>query len=589
MTKGSKTNSWPHQTQGGNQMFGRFRIKSIGLRISIAFYLLLLCLIVLSVTVIGRLNSMEANTNDITDKWMPAIQQINHLNYTTEHILSLSYRHFDARAEEKKSLSEERTTYIRETAQTIKIYDQKAKSDEEQQHWSDFKAEWEAYLKLNVQAIKLSDEGQTELAKEVSEKGAASFDDLQVNLNYLVEYNREQSDIAAARTIRIVQDGRITIMLGVLAMILITAVSIPIIRSQVVRPLLRVISAVKLIAEGQLNVQDVHTKYEDEVGALAKAVNVMKSNLTSMVLNVRRIAESVNRQSIDLTVASEEVKIGSRQIAATMEESARAAESQAMTAVESTRAVTGLNSHIQQHAEQGRRLQAMSDQVLEQGLNGRMVMEQSVQQMRLIAGTVFASMSKMEQLDRKNEDISKLVQVIRDIARQTNLLALNASIEAARAGESGRGFAVVAAEVRSLSEAVQASVEEITAITEDIQQDSQGVVAELRLGVQETERGQEQVQATGELFRNISESVESMVVVIAKMTEGLKGMQEASARMNGFSQQISAVSEQTAASVEEVSASAEEQVSSMETISGNVQQLKALSGDLLTSIEKLKI
>ncbi|CAH1203868.1 MULTISPECIES: methyl-accepting chemotaxis protein [Paenibacillus] len=570
-------------------MFGRFRIKSIGLRISIAFYLLLLCLIVLSVTVIGRLNSMEANTNDITDKWMPAIQQINHLNYTTEHILSLSYRHFDARAEEKKSLSEERTTYIRETAQTIKIYDQKAKSDEEQQHWSDFKAEWEAYLKLNVQAIKLSDEGQTELAKEVSEKGAASFDDLQVNLNYLVEYNREQSDIAAARTIRIVQDGRITIMLGVLAMILITAVSIPIIRSQVVRPLLRVISAVKLIAEGQLNVQDVHTKYEDEVGALAKAVNVMKSNLTSMVLNVRRIAESVNRQSIDLTVASEEVKIGSRQIAATMEESARAAESQAMTAVESTRAVTGLNSHIQQHAEQGRRLQAMSDQVLEQGLNGRMVMEQSVQQMRLIAGTVFASMSKMEQLDRKNEDISKLVQVIRDIARQTNLLALNASIEAARAGESGRGFAVVAAEVRSLSEAVQASVEEITAITEDIQQDSQGVVAELRLGVQETERGQEQVQATGELFRNISESVESMVVVIAKMTEGLKGMQEASARMNGFSQQISAVSEQTAASVEEVSASAEEQVSSMETISGNVQQLKALSGDLLTSIEKLKI
>lgn len=589
MTKGSKTNSWPHQTQGGNQMFGRFRIKSIGLRISIAFYLLLLCLIVLSVTVIGRLNSMEANTNDITDKWMPAIQQINHLNYTTEHILSLSYRHFDARAEEKKSLSEERTTYIRETAQTIKIYDQKAKSDEEQQHWSDFKAKWEAYLKLNVQAIKLSDEGQTELAKEVSEKGAASFDDLQVNLNYLVEYNREQSDIAAARTIRIVQDGRITIMLGVLAMILITAVSIPIIRSQVVRPLLRVISAVKLIAEGQLNVQDVHTKYEDEVGALAKAVNVMKSNLTSMVLNVRRIAESVNRQSIDLTVASEEVKIGSRQIAATMEESARAAESQAMTAVESTRAVTGLNSHIQQHAEQGRRLQAMSDQVLEQGLNGRMVMEQSVQQMRLIAGTVFASMSKMEQLDRKNEDISKLVQVIRDIARQTNLLALNASIEAARAGESGRGFAVVAAEVRSLSEAVQASVEEITAITEDIQQDSQGVVAELRLGVQETERGQEQVQATGELFRNISESVESMVVVIAKMTEGLKGMQEASARMNGFSQQISAVSEQTAASVEEVSASAEEQVSSMETISGNVQQLKALSGDLLTSIEKLKI
>lgn len=173
--------------------------------------------------------------------------------------------------------------------------------------------------------------------------------------------------------------------------------------------------------------------------------------------------------------------------------------------------------------------------------------------------------------------------------RQTNLLALNASIEAARAGESGRGFAVVASEVRKLSEAVQTSVEEITVITEDIQQESQGVVAELRTGVQETELGQEHVLASGQLFRTINESVEGMVGVISTMTYGLAGMQEASGRMNDFSQQISAVSEQSAASVEEVSASAEEQVSSMETISGNIQSLKELSEDLLTSIEKLKI
>jgi methyl-accepting chemotaxis protein len=166
---------------------------------------------------------------------------------------------------------------------------------------------------------------------------------------------------------------------------------------------------------------------------------------------------------------------------------------------------------------------------------------------------------------------------------------LNASIEAARAGESGRGFAVVAAEVRKLSEAVRTSVEEITLITEDIQKDSQGVVEELRTGVLETERGQQQVRNSGNLFRTISESVEGMVQVIGTMTDGLEGMQEASGRMNDFSQQISAVSEESAASVEEVSASAEEQVSSMETISGNVQTLKELSEDLLVSIEKLKI
>lgn len=570
-------------------MFSRFKIKSIGLRISIAFYLLILCLIILSVTIVTRMNSIETNTNEITNNWMPSIQQINRLNYTTEHVLSLSYRHFDAEETDKAFLSEERTKYIRETTQAIKIYDQQEKSAEELEHWNAFKNKWEAYLKINTQSIKLSDEGQTQLAKEVADKGADSFDTMQVDLDYLVEYNQEQSNLAAAQTIRSVQDGRLIIIIGVLVMIAITAISIPIIRSQVVKPLLRVISAVKLIAEGQLNVQDIHTKHEDEVGVLAKAVNDMKGNLTSMVLSVRRIAEAVNLQSGELAISSEEVKIGSRQIAVTMEESAKAAESQAETAVESARTVEVLNDHIQSHTEQGSQLRVMSDRVLEQGLNGRKVMEQSVQQMQQISGSVSASMDKMERLNRKNEDISKLVQVIHDIARQTNLLALNASIEAARAGESGRGFAVVASEVRKLSEAVQTSVEEITAITEDIQQESQGVVAELRTNVQETELGQEHVLTSGQLFRTINESVEGMVGVIGTMTDGLAGMQEASGRMNDFSQQISAVSEQSAASVEEVSASAEEQVSSMETISGNIQSLKELSEDLLTSIEKLKI
>ncbi|KAA8783343.1 methyl-accepting chemotaxis protein [Paenibacillus sp. 4624] len=570
-------------------MFSRFKIKSIGLRISIAFYLLILCLIILSVTIIGRMNSIETNTNDITGNWMPSIQEINRLNYTTEHILSLSYRYFDAESADRPKINEERTKFIRETAQAITIYDKQKKSAEETEHWTAFKEKWEGYLKINSQAIRLSDEGETQLAKEVADKGAESFDTMQVDLDYLVNYNQQQSDISAAQTIRSVQDGRLSVIIGVLAMIIITAIFVPVIRTQVVKPLLRVISAVKLIAEGQLNVQDVHTKHEDEVGALAKAVNEMKGNLTSIVLNVRRVAESVNRQSSELAIASEEVKIGSQQIAITMEESAKAAESQAQTAVESARTVEDLNIHIQQHAEQGNQLRTMSNQVLEQGQSGRKSMEESVQQMQQIASAVSSSMSKMEQLNRKNEDISKLVLVIHDIARQTNLLALNASIEAARAGESGRGFAVVASEVRKLSEAVQASVEEITTITQDIQQDSQGVVNELRVGVQETELGQERILASGQLFRTINTSVEGMVEVIGTMSEGLSGMEESSGQMNDFSQQISAVSEQSAASVEEVSASAEEQVGSMETISSNIQTLKELSDDLLTSIEKLKV
>src|SRR5690625_4415295 len=171
-------------------------------------------------------------------------------------------------------------------------------------------------------------------------------------------------------------------------------------------------------------------------------------------------------------------------------------------------------------------------------------MSQSVEQMKRIDLIVSNAVEQVRGLDQKSDEISKLIQVVKDIADQTNLLALNAAIEAARAGEHGKGFAVVADEVRKLAEGVTRSVLEITSIVNSIQKETDDVVNSLNDGYNEVKEGIEQIGKTGESFEIIDDSISSMVDNILSIANRLKEIANNSNEMNELIGEIASVSEE---------------------------------------------
>lgn len=159
------------------------------------------------------------------------------------------------------------------------------------------------------------------------------------------------------------------------------------------------------------------------------------------------------------------------------------------------------------------------------------------------SGTVVGNaVGAMEAIAHSSSEISKIIGVIDDIAFQTNLLALNAGVEAARAGEAGKGFAVVAQEVRELAQRSASAAKEIkTLITASTGQVQSGVELVGHAG-----------KALATIVSEVQEIDRHVSAIVVASREQSTGLQEISQAINtidqGTQQNASMVEEQTAAS-----------------------------------------
>ncbi|GMB79612.1 HAMP domain-containing methyl-accepting chemotaxis protein [Shinella zoogloeoides] len=156
------------------------------------------------------------------------------------------------------------------------------------------------------------------------------------------------------------------------------------------------------------------------------------------------------------------------------------------------------------------------------------------------AGVMTKAVDAMQRIEESSSQISNIIGVIDDIAFQTNLLALNAGVEAARAGEAGKGFAVVAQEVRELAQRSAKAAKEIKDL--------------IRHSEQEVQSGVKLVSATGEALAGIEERVAAINSQLDAIATSAKEQSVGLSQVNVAVNQMDQVTQPNAAMVEEANA-----------------------------------
>ncbi|MGD9786773.1 MAG: methyl-accepting chemotaxis protein [Sulfuricellaceae bacterium] len=344
-----------------------------------------------------------------------------------------------------------------------------------------------------------------------------------------------------------------SLVLGAIAIVVGLALS-GLIVGNITRELRALTHSMQELADGKGDLtQRLPVHGRTELSEMAAAFNKFMQGLQDIVNTVKSNSERVLSSASELNTTYAQIREGSH------------AQSEAVSSTAA--AVEEMTVSISSVAESAIHVRELSDESLNRSRDGSQNLTELVRMIGQAQSAVEEIVGAVEALMQNISAITGATQHVKDIAEQTNLLALNAAIEAARAGEQGRGFAVVADEVRKLAEKSSQYANEISAVTDELGQQSTTVEGAIQ-------KGMEALTVSGQFTGKVGEVLQKANDIVMETNAGVddisSSMKEQTAASNEIARNVEQIAQMAEANAAAISRSAAT-VADLESLAMNLQ------------------